>query len=219
MEGAVGRKTVAGVVSVILGIARGILTLGVVLTVVVVALVPYAREPLEVDAAWFTLGTRMTVPVRFYVDADAHRITAPSIGIDRAELIDTHGSLRFPATKGSFLYINGAFLLSLFVIAIWGLEQLHMVFGTLRKGKPFIDANASRLRRVAAAIVAGEVPRASMVAFNQFYAKAHFASQGLLFDWSFNINFLAVVLALIILAIAEVFAAGTRLDEDQALTI
>ena len=31
--------------------------------------------------------------------------------------------------------------------------------------------------------------------------------------------FFAIVLGLIILAIAEVFAAGTRLDEDQALTI
>jgi len=34
----------------------------------------------------------------------------------------------------------------------------------------------------------------------------------------FNVDFVAVVLGLIILAIAEVFAAGTRLDEDQALT-
>jgi len=58
-----------------------------------------------------------------------------------------------------------------------------------------------------------------MTAYNQFYAKAHFTATGLLFDWSFNVDFFAIVLALIILAIAEVFAAGTRLDEDQALTI
>ena len=67
--------------------------------------------------------------------------------------------------------------------------------------------------------MAGEVVRASMVAFNQFYARTHFTATGLLFDWSFNIDFFAVVLGLIIVAIAEVFAAGTRLDEDQALTI
>ena len=209
----------AAAVSVILGIARGLMTLGFVLTVLVITVIPFAKGPLEVDASWFTLGTRMTIPVRFYVDADAHRITAPSIGVNRAELQDTHGSLRFPAPKGSFLYINAAFLLTLFVVSIWGLEQLHRVFGTVRKGQPFIDANARRLRRVAAAVMAGEVVRASMVAFNQFYAKTHFTATGLLFDWSFNIDFFAVVLGLIILAIAEVFAAGTRLDEDQALTI
>jgi hypothetical protein len=161
----------------------------------------------------------MTIPVRFYVDADAHRITAPSIGVERAELIDTHGSLRFPAPKGYFLFVNAAFLFALLLLALFGLQQLHAVFGTLRKGKPFIDANVRRFRRVAVAVIAGEIVGAAMVAFNQFYAKAHFTATGLLFDWSFNIDFFAIVLGLIILAIAEVFAAGTRLDEDQALTI
>src|SRR6187401_2342227 len=161
----------------------------------------------------------MTIPVRFYEDAEVHGISAPSIGVDRAELRDTVGSLRFPTRGGSFLYINAAFLIALLLRAIWGLEQLQRVFGTLRQGRPFIDAHAKRLRRVAAAVIVGEVVRASMVAFNQFYAKTHFTATGLLFDWSFNIDFFAVALGLIVLAIAEVFAAGTSLDEDQALTI
>jgi len=221
----VGRRTVAGVVSVILGIARGLVALGFVLVVLVTGImlvVPRVTPvPVEWEASvsWLGIGTHMTIPVRFYVDTDAHRITAPSIGVDRGELRDTHGTLRFPAPKGSFLYINAGFLIALFLCAIWGLEQLHKVFGALRKGQPFIEANARRLRRVAAAVIAGEVVGASMVAFNQYYAKSHFTAMGLLFDWSFNIDFFAIVLGLIILAIAEVFAAGTRLDEEQALTI
>jgi hypothetical protein len=201
------------------------MALGLVLVMVVIGITlvapRFAPVPVEweVDASLLGIGTQMTIPVRFYVDADTHRIAAPSIGVDRAELRDTHGSLRFPAPKGSFLYIDAAFLITLFLCAIWGLEQLHRVFGTLRKGRPFSDANARRLRRVAAAVIIGEVVRASMVAFNRFYAKTHFTATGLLFDWSFNIDFFAVVLGLIVLAIAEVFAAGTRLDEDQALTI
>ena len=216
-----GSKTVAGVVSGILGIARGLVTLGLVLTVILVAVVPLAQDrlDLEVDASWFVVGTRMTIPVRFYEDADLHRVAAPTIGVDRAELIDTHGSLRFPRPTGSFLYINAAFLIALFLCAMWGLGQLHKVFGALRNGRPFIEANARRLRRVAAAVIAVQIVGAFMIAFNQYYAKSHFTANGLLFDWSFNIDFFAVVLALIILAIAEVFAAGTRLDQDQALTI
>lgn len=89
-------------VSWVLGIARGLLTLALMLLAVLVVVVPFAGDRLnmEVDAAFIGIGTRMTIPVRFYVDADAHRITAPAIGVDRAELIDTHGSLRFPAPKG-----------------------------------------------------------------------------------------------------------------------
>ena len=210
----------ATLVSVVLGIARGLMILGLVLTTLVVTVLPFAKNfDMEVDVSWFTLGTHTTIPVRFYVDADAHRIAAPSIGVDRAELRDTHGSLRFPVKTGPFLFINAAFLIALFVCAIWGLEQLHRVFGTLRKGQPFVHENARRLRRVAAAVIAGELIGASMVAYNQFYAKTHFTATGLLFDASFNVDFFAIVLAFIILAIAEVFAAGTRLDEDRALTI
>lgn len=215
----------AAVVSVILGMARGLMALGFVLVMLVTGImlvVPrFAPVPVEweVDAWLLGVGTHMTIPVRFYVDTDTHRITAPSIGVDRAELRDTHGTLRFPAPKGSFLFINAGFLIALFLCAMWGLDQLHRVFGTLRKGQPFVRANARRLRRVAAAVFAVELLLASMVAFNQFYAKVHFTATGLLFDWSFNIDFFAIVLGLIILAIAEVFAAGTRLDEDQALTI
>ena len=218
-----GRKGTgaATVVSWVLGIARGLLTLALAFVAFVVVVMPWARDQLnvEVDASFVSVGSRMTVPVRFYVDTDAHRITAPSIGVERAELIDTHGSLRFSTPKGPFLYVNAAFLFALLLLALFGLQQLHAVFGTLRKGRPFVHANASRLRWVAGAVIGGEVLGAAMVAFNQFYAKAHFTATGLLFDWSFNIDFFAIVLGLIILALAEVFAAGTRLDEDQALTI
>lgn len=218
-----GRKGTgaATVVSWVLGITRGLLTLALALVAFLVVVMPWARDRLnvEVDASFISIGSHMTIPVRFYVDADAHRITAPSIGVEHAELVDTHGSLRFPAPKGSFLYVNAAFLFALLLLALFGLQQLHAVFGTLRKGQPFVHANARRLRLVAVSVIAGEVLGAAMVAFNQFYAKAHFTATGLLFDWSFNIDFFAIVLGLIILAIAEVFAAGARLDEDQALTI
>ena len=217
-----GRKGMlaATMVSWVLGAARGLLALALVLMVVLVAVMPFTRDQLnlEVDASFVHLGSSMTIPVRFYVDTDAHRINAPSIGVERAELRDTRGSLRFPP-KGYFLFVNAAFLFALLLLGLVGLQQLHAVFGTLRRGQPFIHANASRLRLVAGAVIAGEVLRAVMVAFNQFYAKTHFTATGLLFDWSFNIDFFAVVLGLIVLAIAEVFAAGTRLDEDQALTI
>ena len=218
-----GRKGTgaATAVSWVLGIARGLLILALALLAFLVVVMPWAGDRLnvEVDAAFVSIGSRMTIPVRFYVDTDAHRITAPSIGVERAELVDTLGSLRFPAPNGYFLYANAAFLFALLLLALFGLQQLRSVFATLRKGQPFLHANAGRLRLVAGAVIGGEVLGAAMVAFNQFYAKAHFTATGLLFDWSFNIDIFAVVLGLIILAIAEVFAAGTRLDEDQALTV
>jgi len=38
-----------------------------------VTAVPFAQDrfDMEVNVSWFTFGTRMTIPARFYVDADA----------------------------------------------------------------------------------------------------------------------------------------------------
>ncbi|HET9195994.1 MAG TPA: DUF2975 domain-containing protein [Vicinamibacterales bacterium] len=213
------RNLPATLVSGVLAVARGLVTLGLALTAFFVVVAPFTSGELEIDASWLTIGSRMTIPVRFYVDSDAHRIAAPSIGVSGAELRDTHGSLRFPAPEGPFLFLNAAFLIALFLVAIWGLGQLQKVVSTMRKGQPFVAANAKRLRRVAVAVVAGEVLRAGLVFVDQFYAKTHFTAAGLLFDASFNVDFFEVFLAFVIFAIAEVFAAGTRLDEDHALTI
>jgi hypothetical protein len=211
----------ATVVSWALGIASGLLILALVLLAFLVVTLPFTSErfTMEVDSGLVGLGTHMTIPVRFYVDAESHAIEAPSISVKRAELLETHGRLRFPAPKGYFLFGNIAFMLGLLVLALVAVQRLYAVFRTLRTGQPFTHANARRLRWVAGLVIAGEVLNATMVAFNQFYAKAHFSATGLLFDWSFNVDPVTIVLGFTVLAIAEVFAAGSRLDEDQALTI
>ena len=47
----------------------------------------------------------------------------------------------------------------------------------------------------------------------------HFAADGLQFMARPDLSVFAIVHGLIILALAEVFRAETRLDEDQSLTI
>ena len=47
----------------------------------------------------------------------------------------------------------------------------------------------------------------------------HFSADGLRFYASPDINVLAIISGLIILVIAEVFSAGTRLDDEQSLTV
>jgi hypothetical protein len=47
----------------------------------------------------------------------------------------------------------------------------------------------------------------------------HFFAPGLRFNARPNLSVVTIVHGLIILALAEVFRTGTRLDEDQSLTI
>jgi hypothetical protein len=216
---AMGTRSVSSLLTVLVNVAFGVAALGLVLTVLVLLLAPHVEGPLEVDASWLGVGSMMTIPVSFEVDARTHRIAAPSLGITDAELTEVRGSLRFPARQNAFLIGNAALLVGMFGVTVWVLGQLRAVFGTLRDRQPFVPANARRLRLIAYVVIAGELARASIVYFENYYAMTYFRADGLRFDAPPDLNLFAIVNGLIILVIAEVFRAGTRLDEEQSLTI
>jgi hypothetical protein len=209
----------AAVVTVILKGGTFILWLALVLTVVALVASPFAEEPLEVDVSWMGIGTHMTIPVSMHVDTTAHPIASNPPGIAGASLEDVRGQLRFPSEYGAFYVVNGLLLIVVIVVALWVLRELRAVFQTVRAGHPFVATNAGRLRRVAFAVIGGDIMGSVVVYLQQWYAATHFSAAGISFFAMLNIDFNAIVAGLIILAIAEVFAAGTRLDEDQSLTI
>jgi hypothetical protein len=216
---AMGKRSVSSLLTILLNVARGVVALALALTVLVLVLAPLVKEPLEVDAWWLGVGSTMTIPVSFTVDSRAHRIGAPSLGITGAELTDVRGSLKFPARQNAFLIGSGVLLLVMLALAWWVLGQLRALFQTLREGQPFVPANARRLRRIAVAIIAGELARAAIVYFENYYAMTYFTADGMRFDAPPDLNLFAIVDGLIVLVIAEVFRAGTRLDQEQSLTI
>jgi len=219
------KLSAAGLVGAALNVASGLVALGFVLTLLVMGImlaVPrFSPVPVEweVNASWLGIGTSMTIPVAFSIEPEAHRIEAPAIGVDRAEILNAHGQLRFPSTNGPFLFGNAVLLMVLFAAVSWILHELRAVFRTLRDNRPFVPANALRLRRIGFSIIAAEIMSSAIVYFENRYAVTHFAASGLRFEASPHLDFVVIVLGLIVLAIAEVFAAGTRLDEDQTLTI
>jgi Protein of unknown function (DUF2975) len=164
-------------------------------------------------------GGEIDIPVSFSIDAQALPVRAPSLGIERAQIENARGSLKFsPPPGASFVApaLLGAIMLALVLFVV---SQLRAVFRTLRDGRPFVPANAPRIRWIAFAVIAGEIARAAVVYSANSHAMAHFSATGLRFDARPDLNVVTIVHGLIILAIAEVFRTGTRLDEDQSLTI
>ena len=159
----------------------------------------------------------LTIPVSVAVDGG--RISAPSIGIERAELRDLRGSLRFPLQRGGVFIANSFLLILVMAVGLWLTTELQRVLRTVRDGKPFAPSNAIRVRRIAWVLLAGEVVRATIVYLENSYAATHFTAEGLRFTAHPDLSIAAIVEGLIILVIAEVFRAGTRLDEDQSLTV
>jgi hypothetical protein len=159
----------------------------------------------------------LTIPVS--VTMDGGRIAAPSIGIERADIQGLHGSLRFPLQRGRVFLVNSLVLILVLAAALWLTTELQRVLRTVRDGKPFAPSNATRVRRIAWVLIAGEFGRATIVYLENSYAAAHFTAEGFRFTVRPDLSVAAIIEGLIILVIAEVFRAGTRLDEDQSLTV
>jgi hypothetical protein len=166
-------------------------------------------------------GGQLDIPVSFSIDAQALPVSAPSLGIDHAQVEKARGSLKFPPPPGTSLVVTALFfglaLMSAAILFVIG--QLRAVLRTLRDGRPFVPANATRIRWIGFAVIAAEVAKAAIVYSANVHVMTHFSANGLRFDARPDLNILTIVQGLIILAIAEVFRTGTRLDEDQSLTI
>lgn len=159
----------------------------------------------------------ITIPVSVAIEEG--RVAAPSLGIERAEIQDLRGSLRFPLQRGRLFLVNGLLLILGVGVLLWLTTELQRILRTVRDGKPFARSNATRVRRIGWVVIAGEFVRATVVYLENSYAAAHFAADGFRFTARADFSVVAILEGLIILVIAEVFRAGTSLDEDQSLTV
>ena len=169
---------------------------------------------------WMDLrGGEIDIPVSFDVDTRTVQVSAPALGVGAAEIQHVRGSMSFPPPSRASVAVPMALVAVMLALILWVLGQLIALFRTLRDRQPFVPDNAMRIRRIGYAVIAGELARAATVFISNSYAMTHFSAEGLRFDARLDMNLLAIVHGLIILVIAEVFRASTRLDEDQSLTI
>lgn len=194
--------------TIVLAVSWYVVAVALVLTACLVVVLPFVVH---------IPGGEMDIPVSFSVDAQRLHVAAPSLGIEHAQIRDARGSMKFPVRGGISLAFAAVTLM--LALVLYALGQLRALFRTLRDGQPFVPANATRVRRIAYAVILGELGRTTMVFSANSYAMTHFSADGLRFDARPDLNVFAIVNGLIILAIAEVFRAGTRLDEDQSLTV
>lgn len=166
----------------------------------------------------FVAGSQaqMVLPVAFELDAGTAQVTSGdprnSGAIEQAS-----GLLRLATPDRPWIATAAAAVM--IVLVLWILAELAALCRSVRDGQPFAPDNVRRIRRLAVALALGEVSRAAIVYSAHAYVAAHFAAAHLRFTASPHIDAPAIVSALILLVLAEVFRTGARLDEDQALTV
>jgi hypothetical protein len=207
---ATGRRSLSSFLSAVLTIASiGVATALGIATIVLVA------------SPWIELGGngRLGIPVALRIDEQALHVAAPSLGAATARLTKVTGTLEFEAPSRSEIVAPMLTLVAMLLFAGWAIQQLRELFRALRNGQVFAPANVRRVQRVGWAVILAEPVRAFITYSAQAYAQSHFVADGIRFVTDVNVNAGTIFAGLAILVIAEVFRAGSRLDEDQSLTI
>jgi hypothetical protein len=159
----------------------------------------------------------LSLPVAMELQHPVHN-SAGSSGTD-ARIEKVRGNLLFPVQDSAFLCGDILLIGLLLGFSLWGLNQLRHVFRSLSRGLLFIPENARRIRWLGFVVLLGEVARAAVVYFWSYYTSLHFTAEGLRFVPSIDFSGTTILAGLAILVIAEVFREGTRLHEEQSLTI
>jgi DUF2975 family protein len=209
-------NTASIVIAFVLVVAAGLVVFGVTNGWRMLAVQLDSSGRPSVDAG---PNVHMSIPVAFHLDPRTLHVAAPLLGIHDAELTTAEGALRFVPQAGPFFAANVALVLGLLGFSLWVLTQLRALFRALRDGRPFAPENAARVRRIAWTVIAAELLRAGIVYGEHAYAVTYFVADGIRFDAQPHVNVFAIVNGLIILVISEVFRVGTRLAEEQSLTV
>ena len=219
-------RSPASFLIILLNVVRVAVAIVLVVTIAVLGLALFADiRGLEMTVIPPSFGVspeahnNWTITIPVSVAIEEGRVAAPSLGIERAEIRDLRGSLRFPLQRGRLFIVNGLLLILGVGVLLWLTTELQRILRTVRDGKPFAGSNATRVRRIGWVVIAGEFVRATVVYLENSYAAAHFAADGFRFTARADFSVVAILEGLIILVIAEVFRAGTSLDEDQSLTV
>ena len=207
---AVGPYSLSSFLARMLAIASVGLWIVLAIAVCLTVLLPW----LHLSSNW-----QLGIPVAAAIDAQALHVAAPSLGVDSAMLTEVTGTLQFSPPSRRMLIAPMLTIVIMLAIVIWVLEHLRALFRSLRNNDVFAAANVGRVQRVGWAVILAEPVRAAITYSSHAYARSHFAGDGLRFTTDLDFSLGTIFSGLVILVLAEIFRAGTRLDEDQSLTI
>jgi hypothetical protein len=141
-------------------------------------------------------------------------------GARAAEIDGGAGAVRFQRLPWPEL--AGLLAVSLLQTLLWlpVLHQLRKLLGALSAGRPFLRANADRLRRLGWSLIGVELARTVLRLVEGAYVVWRFRWPGLeLWPRTVELPTTALFVGVVLLVVAEAFRRGAQLEEDQALTV
>jgi hypothetical protein len=152
---------------------------------------------------------------------DAEATVRTSWGAARLVAGEVRGDLLLPIVMlpwwlVAVLWTYAAVALGLGVLS---LHELRRIFQRVRDGAPFDADNASRVRRLGVLLLALALLDGVAGLVTSLAVRGELVSGGLAVATGLRVNVPLVVVALVLVALAEIFRRGAELETEQALVV
>lgn len=208
---AIGKKSLSSVLALAVNVGWHLARIVVAVGLILLVIAPFVDPP--------RIEVQFAAPVAFALAPNEHRVTSSTLDVENVRIDDAEGTLYFSPRSSSVVVAGAIGLIAFAALSAWILGNLKGVFGTLRAGRPFVPANATRIRRVGWGLISLEAVQAVMTYASSHSVMTQFTAEGMRFHPRVDVDPMVVIGALIVFVIAEVFREGSRLDEEQSLTV
>jgi len=137
----------------------------------------------------------------------------------RGTLQQGHGQLIIRTTSKSAVFVILGLIELLLVVSLFVLRDLRALFREVVQGRPFVEYNARRIRRVGFFIVGWSLAGPLLNYLAAFPILREVEVHGLILRPPTNLNIELLFSGLAILVLAEIFRQASAMQRDQSLTI
>ncbi len=176
-----------------------------------------AAAVLLVVVAMAVAGEGFEVPVQFTPDQDTYELNSADWG--RGVITSASGMVEFEG--GGPALVTSA-VTAIVIYAVPGLTMLVLlrrIFQTMVAGSPFVPANVPRIRWIGILVILVGVLAQVLRWTVNWLVESSVSASGLHLEISIEPDLAIVFLGLVIVALAEVFAHGSRLQAESDLTV
>jgi hypothetical protein len=189
---------------------------GLAISIILLVGVPAAKAFGE-PGGKFTYGLELYVSVQ-HLDTNVPTVWGPV----PVKLDNVRGILQLPITMlpWSVVWLLWIYSAAAFGLVLMCLHTLRRLFQRVRDGAPFDAQNALRLRTLGMLLVALAVIKGIGDTVTANAVRRGLAPDGpLAVQGGVHVDFVLLVLALVLIALAEVFRRGAELEHEQSLVV
>ncbi|MCP3916656.1 MAG: protein kinase [bacterium] len=156
------------------------------------------------------------LPVRFQATEPGFAFTGQEEWIHEVRVGELGGNLQVTSSRKLFLVIMSTLGLGALAFFLYIVHQTRHILRSLRRGDPFSNSNTARMRRIGGAMLLLGILKTVQNPITAVFAQRILRAEGVAWSNAAEIAYTELLIAALILVLAEVFRVGAELENRSS---